>query len=116
MAITNNHKKRTGSLDTLALFQNMGEGTDDGMGGTLPGDWEDAEELWCDVDPLSGYERLQLQRQESTVTHRIVLRYADYDINPQSRMNLNGRIFNLHFIINKGEQSDYMEIAAAEDV
>jgi SPP1 family predicted phage head-tail adaptor len=115
MSITKNQKYRTGALDTLAKFQNMGEGTDDGMGGTIPGDWEDAETLWCDLDPLSGKERLVLQKQESTVSHKVTLRYADYDINSQSRMNLNGRIFNLHFIINKGEQSDYMEIAAAEE-
>lgn len=116
MAITKSNKYRTGALDTLAQFQNMGAGSSDDMGGTTPGDWENAEELFCDLDPISGHERLVLKQQGVSVTHRITLRWGDYDITPQSRMKLGNRIFNLHYIINKGEQSDYMEIAASEHV
>ena len=116
MAITKDKNYRTGALDKRAQFQNMGAGTSDGMGGTEPGDWQDAIELWCDLDPLSGNERLQLMKLDATVSHKVTLRYVNYDISHESRMKIGERIFNLKFVINKGEQDAYMEIAATEDI
>ena len=48
--------------------------TADGAGGYIRS-WKDVAELWAEIEPVSGRERVVAVQRESGVTHRVTLRY-----------------------------------------
>jgi SPP1 family predicted phage head-tail adaptor len=103
----------TGMINKRCLFQNMQAGAGDGMGGGSS-TWGDAIMLWANIDPISGKERLQMQLQNTDIAYMITVRWCDYNITAKSRMKYDNRVFNLHYVINEGEDNYYLQMAASE--
>jgi head-tail adaptor len=62
-----------GDLDQRVIIQARTDASSDGVGGG-PVDWQDADERWAKVEPLSGSERIQAAAMTATVSHRVTMR------------------------------------------
>lgn len=86
--------------------------TSDGAGGSTI-TWSAVATPRAFIKPMSGGERLQAMRLESTVTHRIFIRYRD-DLLTSDRINFNGRLMQIRALINLEERNRWIEIYADE--
>jgi SPP1 family predicted phage head-tail adaptor len=88
----------------------------DGMGGTNA-TWDEADTVWANIEPVNGSQTWQIESLKGNISHVVTIRYrSDISITPESRFRYNGRVFNLKYVINKGEDSAYTKIAALEEV
>lgn len=85
--------------------------SDGGGGSTIT--WSTVATPRAFIKPMSGGERLQAMRLESTVTHRIFIRYRD-DLLTSDRINFNGRLMQIRALINLEERNRWIEIYADE--
>jgi SPP1 family predicted phage head-tail adaptor len=67
--------------------------TPDGGGGATIA-WEPITELWAQVRPLSGDERLRHDQVAGRLTHRVCVRYRG-DITPAMRFKQGQRIYEI---------------------
>lgn len=86
----------------------------DGMGGSLA-TWQDGAQIWCDVTPLSANEILQFGAVNSTITHKVVMRFNNA-VTHENKLMLDGRIFSIGSVINAGEEGYITELLAYEEV
>ncbi len=95
---------------------------DDGMGGVSKTS-EAVEEVFARVQPASGFERIQGERVDSRISHKILIRYrADMAVTGDAAkkfLRLEGRDLNIHYVRNlhsdmKTEGKDYQAIYAIE--
>lgn len=84
----------------------------DGAGGSTI-TWSTVATPRAFIKPMSGGERLQAMRLESTVTHRIFIRYRD-DLLTSDRINYKGRLMQIRALINLEERNRWIEIYADE--
>ena len=84
----------------------------DGQGGSTES-WVDFAEVWADVKPISGRERLFAQRIEDIQDHKIIIRYLD-GITTTMRIVFNNRIFQIKDITNDVESKFWMSILTQE--
>lgn len=101
----------SGKLRHKVLIEREGS-TPDGAGGTAL-IWATHATIRCFVKPISGSERLQAQRLEANITHRIFTRYRT-DLLTSDRINFNGRLMQITAIINLEEENKHLEIYASE--
>lgn len=80
----------------------------DGAGGYIRS-WQDIAELWVEIEPLSGRERLSAMQLESAVTHRITMRFRS-GVHTGQRLAGDDRHFNIRHAasIHKGELLELM--------
>jgi SPP1 family predicted phage head-tail adaptor len=64
--------------------------------------------------PLSGSQRLEYGNLTTDVSHKVEARY-NVNLSEQKRLSYGGRNFTLKAVINKGEDSDFMELLASEE-
>lgn len=72
-----------------------------------------ASKIRAYIKPISGAERLQAMRLESDITHRVFIRYRS-DFTAASRINYNGRLFQIRAILNLEERNQWLELYAVE--
>jgi len=74
--------------------------------------WEDVAEVWAEIEPISGRERLFAMQQISELTHRLLLR-ARADIDASQRLVSEDRTFYIRYVapLNHGE---LLELLAEE--
>lgn len=84
----------------------------DGAGGSTI-TWSTVASPRAFIKPMSGGERLQAMRLESTVTHRIFIRYRS-DLLTSDRVSYKGRIMQIRALINLEERNRWLEIYADE--
>lgn len=77
--------------------------------------WKDIVELWAEITPLSGSERMLGGKAQSELTHKIRLRYRS-GIAPGMRILFDKRTFNIRSVINVQESNEILEILAEEGV
>lgn len=82
-------------------------------GGTTQS-WQLLDTRWANIKPLSGRERRQIEGLQSEVSHEIEIRHSLSINGNQIRAVYKGRIFKLHYSINKGEENTYTEFSATE--
>jgi|SRR5690554_25386 len=112
--ITADKKKHVGQLFHRVDFE-VDRGADDGMGGGFE-DWQTDFEAWAQVKPVSGNQRLQLDAQQSTVTHTVTMRYRP-DVSLEGRRMKHGdRVFKIRYYLNEGEEGYYTQLAASEEL
>lgn len=87
---------RAGTLKDRVTLQRYTADADPTWGIT-PG-WTGIGELWADVTPTGGSEKPADQGVQTTVTHRISIRYRD-DITTKDRMLYRGRVLELLSVI-----------------
>lgn len=86
--------------------------TTDGTGGfTLS--WTNVATVWAAIEPLSGRERMIARKLQSSVTHRITIRYRT-GVTARMRVQSGSRVFNIRHVINLEERDELLELLAEE--
>ena len=87
--------------------------TPDGSGGFTE-TWQSiasAPNVYAAIAPLSGSEQLRFHQLETTVTHRIVIRYRN-DVTPALRITDGTTIYNITSVTDMGGLGAYLELLA----
>lgn len=75
-------------------------------------------ELWADILPMGGRERMVAQASQSELTHTVTIRYQTAFSDPRYMATLRilygSRIFNIHAAIDLGEQHKWLELSVSE--
>lgn len=77
--------------------------------------WSDVADLWAEIMPLTGNERLLGPQLQSEVTHKILLRYRD-GITAGMRLVFENRALNIRYVTNVAENNELIELLADEGV
>ena len=85
---------------------------DDGAGGSIE-TWENVATVWAAIEPLRGNERYTAQQVQSTLTHKVTIRYRE-GIKPQMRLTYEGRIFDIESVIDIEERHRWLELLCSE--
>lgn len=87
--------------------------TSDGMGGFTQV-WNTFATVRAAVEPLRGKEQFEHQQIQSSITHRIRIRYRS-GITPKMRIQFEGtRYFHIHSVINIEERDREMQLMCEE--
>lgn len=83
--------------------------------GTDSIEWLTIQQEWGFIKPLRGLERIEAQKIQSKVTHRIIMRYVS-GVTTEHRLLLveQDRVFNIAAALNRNEQNQELEIEAVE--
>lgn len=84
-------------------------------GGGYEENWADVATVWAAIKPLQGNERYEAQQVQSTLTHKVTIRYR-VGIKPQMRIMYQGRIFNIESVIDIDEHHRWLELLCSEVV
>ncbi len=86
----------------------------DGMGGFTTTWSALSDSSWAKITPLSGYERLKAEQQQSNITHKIIIRYRS-DLAAEQRIKYGTREFAIKYFLNFDEgKNKFLEISAVE--
>jgi SPP1 family predicted phage head-tail adaptor len=77
------------------------ESTDDS--GALQTTWSAVGDIWGQIVPASSGDRFLADRQEETITHRILIRWRN-DVQSGGRFHLGDRTFVVHSAIDPDER------------
>ena len=88
--------------------------TPDGMGGFAKS-WADIADVWAEIKPAGGTEKFFGAQLQSSVTHRITIRYRD-DVSPGQRLLFDKRIFNIRYVHADNDNRQTLEIWGEEGV
>ncbi|MED4586668.1 phage head closure protein [Brevibacillus choshinensis] len=102
---------RIGSLRHRITIQKFDK-IDDGGGGYV-NDWVDVTTISASVSPLQGKERYEAQQIQSTLSHKIKMRYLA-GILPTMRVLYGSRIFNIISVIDPSERHRELEFLCEE--
>lgn len=84
----------------------------DGAGGYTES-WVPFVTVWASIDPVSGKEFFEAQQTQSSVSHKIRIRYKS-GVLPAMRVNFKGRIFGIESVINWEERNRDMLLMCSE--
>ena len=108
----------------MDLFKNPVKGTVQeetrvsGGGGSFSKTWANvagATNIDIVVLPASGQEKLQAERLQTQVTHKIYIEHATYSaLNSKQRISFDGRIFNIQYVLNIGEADAMLKAMCLE--
>lgn len=104
---------RSGAMRHRAELQTKVQSADGGGG--LITTWAKARDLWCHIRPLSGAQRLEAMRRQSTITHEIYARWAD-DLTTRARIVYAGVAFNIEAVWSPETGSEFAHMAASAGV
>ncbi|WP_434642754.1 phage head closure protein [Thermoanaerobacterium thermosaccharolyticum] len=102
-----------GKLRHRATIQQL-VSTDDGAGGSIE-TWQDIVTVWAAIEPLRGNERYTAQQVQSTLSHKVTIRYRE-GIKPQMRLTYKGRVFEVESVIDVEERHQWLELLCSEVV
>lgn len=85
----------------VVIEENMGT-VSDGGGNKHP-NWEMKATAWAEVKPTNGYERTVAERNGQQITHKVKMRYRTDIRKDKHRINFNGRVLAIEYIINTDE-------------
>ncbi len=91
-----------GKLRCRVALQQAVRISDDGGGASL--NWSQIATLWARIEPQKGHEKARYDGLESTITHKITLRYRA-GITTGMRFLYAGRVFNILAVLNENEQN-----------
>lgn len=111
---------RAGALNYRITLQSRSTSQDASGGQILT--WTDVAPVWANIDPLSGRELLAAQAVQSTMSHRITIRYQKQFADPKlmammrATMVKDGvtRYFNIHAARDINEMRHYIIMDAEE--
>jgi SPP1 family predicted phage head-tail adaptor len=82
-------------------------------GGGFAETWQEVAELWADVRPASGFERVEADRLSGTVSHEIALRYRP-GVTPAMRFREGTRLFQILAVIDVAERKRWLKCLCEE--
>ena len=108
---------RTGNLRHHADLQSKAEFPDDSGGEAIA--WATDRKIWCQIRPISGGQRLEGMRRQSSVTHEIYTRYQD-DVDPdvvtEKRIRFGSSIYNITAAWEPNELPEFVHMIAERGV
>lgn len=84
-------------------------------GGGHEENWADVATVWAAIKPMRGSERYEAQQVQSTLTHKVTIRYRA-GIKPQMRILYGNRIFEVEAVIDVDERHKWLELLCSEVV
>lgn len=87
--------------------------TSDGMGGTNEV-WADVESVWGNVQPVTGYEKWEVDSIKGVISHVITLRHKS--VTNENRVLYGDRAFLVRYALNEGEEGHFTKLACSEEV
>ncbi len=84
----------------------------DGQGGSDE-TWAEVAQVWAQIEPIKGYERMQAQQLAAPVTHKVTLRWQDW-ITTAHRIYYESRVFNIKEVINVDEAKQFLKLTCVE--
>lgn len=105
---------RAGSLNKKITIQKLGDAVDD-FGGIIEGGYQDFATVWASINPVSGKEAFLSNRDFSTVSHKIKIRYLA-GIDASMRIFWNDRFFEIKYFINYQEANKEIEFLCEEQI
>lgn len=107
-------RKRTSSRLRHKLILQREVRTPDDIGGYNK-TWTNVADIWAEIIPMSGSEKLLGGQIQAQLTHKIHLRYRD-GVDASMRLVFENRAFNIRYITNVSENNELLEILAEEGV
>ena len=77
--------------------------------------WTEVATVWAAIKPLRGNERYEAQQIQSTLTHKVIMRYRA-GIKPQMRILYGNRVFEIEAVIDVDERHKWLELLCSEVV
>lgn len=71
--------------------------------------------VWAEILPMNGQEKLDAQKLQSSLMHRITIRYRT-DVNATWRVRYGTRLFNIRAVMNNEERNGSLIMIAEEGV
>jgi SPP1 family predicted phage head-tail adaptor len=84
----------------------------DGAGGYVRS-WQNIADLWAEINPISGRERLFAGQIQTEISHNVVIRYRA-GIVAGMRLLYDSRIFNIRAILNVNENDEIIKLLVDE--
>lgn len=81
--------------------------------GEVADNWEVVAEVWANINPISGKEFFSADTVNSSVSHRIRIRYRK-DITSDMIIDYKGRTFEINSIINEYERDKILQLMCKE--
>lgn len=98
---------RPGDLRERVTVQ-IASGTTNALGETVLA-WSDSSSVWASVEGVSARESLAAGQQETTVSHRVRLRYLP-GLTNQMRFSWRGRTLEIVSLLEHGNRSEHEAI------
>lgn len=76
--------------------------------------WSYVATVWAEIQPKTGREVFESDQLGGRVTHDVRMRYRD-GVTPKMRIFHSGRLFDIRFVANVGERSEWL-ICVCEEV
>lgn len=102
---------QAGQLRKRVIIQQRSQ-TQDDYGQPLQ-TWTDVATVYAGIEPLNGRELLAAQAVNSEVSHNVTMRYRT-GITPAMRLNYQGRLFNIHTILDENERHRMLTLQCSE--
>ena len=77
--------------------------------------WDAFAYAWASIDPLGGREYFAAQQIQSSISHKIMIRYQA-NIKPYHRIKWGEKIFDINAILNEGERNVSLILFCTEAV
>lgn len=104
-------KLKIGDLRHRITFQ-VPSTTENEIGEEIPV-YNDFKTVWASIEPLSGKEYLEANKESNEITHRIRIRYTQ-GITNDMRIVYKNRVFDIQSIINVNERNKELQIMCIE--
>jgi SPP1 family predicted phage head-tail adaptor len=103
----------TGKMRHFAELQQKNNVADGGGGLTTT--WVKTADIWCYIRPISGTQRLENMRRNSSISHEVITRYSS-NISTLNRLLFRGMSYNIEAVWSPDEKQEYLHILATEGV
>lgn len=78
--------------------------------------WRRYATVWAAVEPVSGAERLEGERMQASLTHRVVMRALRVQVRPRDRVRFGDRVLEVEYVADHAERGVRLELMASERV
>ncbi len=86
--------------------------TDDGAGGTTQ-TWSDVVTLWARIEPLDAGERVDAERIEAAIDHRVTIRWRA-GVTHAMRFSFGTRVFAIRGLTDREERHRFLDCLCEE--
>lgn len=97
----------------VTIEENKGN-VSDGGGNKVPNWVAIASGVWAEVKPINGNEATIAERRGQQITHTVTMRHRSGIKKDKHRINFNGRILKIEYIINKDERNIELNLQCRE--
>ncbi len=82
-------------------------------GGAAQETWLPLDTVFAELVPRDGRERIRADQVDAEITHIVRMRYRN-DLHADMRLAMSDRTFDVHAVINEGEESRWLRLLCVE--